>query len=343
MTDYPIYTPRELVGAFRRIKTTSLWLKTTFFPDERPSNKSVLMIDVYKEAYNLMADFVHPRLDAQPRERQGYERLAFEPAYIKEMVPIVYDDIEETPFGVDEYTDWSLQDELDSVIAQNLARLRRLWERRLEWMAAQVMNTGKCPIIGRGVDREVDFRMRDTHLPVLMGDEKWDDYDNADPITNIINWAERVFDDSGLAPTHCILGKTAWGHLKKNKQAATWLDNRRFKFGEFTPKKVSPALYYLGRIEECDLDLYRYSASYFDEDGEAEVPFVPDDRVVIATEKAYSRTHYGAIRHLKALMRTEYFVNQWETPNGSQQNLEIESAPLTAMHDSDAFLSATVH
>lgn len=336
------YKPRVMIPAFEQTFPVNQWLLRTFFPSQPPEITEEIEIDVYREGARRMATFQDPDLPGQTLERDGYETKKFKPAYIHEVMPVKVSDLMYRQIGTNAYTPINRRQMLQRIVGRDLARLRRRRDRRLEWMAAQVLDSGKCPIKGRGVDREIDFGMRDSHKPDLTGTDIWTD-SAADIEGQLVEWVDRCSDDSGVVPSYAILGRDAVRALLNNEKfLKNCLDVRRMDLGVIDPRTVSPALRWLGRLKRVSLDLYEYKELYYDPDTQTEKQLVPANKVWIASDQAYAGTYFGGIPDLDAVTPVETFVDSWVERNPKRRMISAQTAPIVALHQADAFLSAAV-
>ena len=69
---------------------------------------------------------------------------------------------------------------------------------------------------------------------------------------------------------------------------------------------------------------------------------IPLNKVWIGSTNAKNTRLYGAIKDLKALAAMPRFAKSWEEEDPSARYLMMQSAPLVALNQPDAFVSAVV-
>lgn len=87
---------------------------------------------------------------------------------------------------------------------------------RMELARGQVLTTGKFTFTGenglKGI--EADFGVQSSHLPTAAA--AWNDYDDADPLEEMRDWADRYTDDAGEPPAYALTSRQAIGHMLRN-------------------------------------------------------------------------------------------------------------------------------
>ena len=110
------------------------------------------------------------------------------------------------------------------------------------------------------------------------------------------------------------------------------------QLGMIAPKDLPDGVIYIGTLENTAL--YSFDDWYEDEKGDLQ-PMVPTDRIFLGSTKSANKRHYGAIQDLDLNVTAEaqFFAKSWKTPDPSARWVMVQSAPLPAMHQPDAFAS----
>lgn len=341
-----IFDTRTMLEALEQLKPARSFLLDMFFRRINVSNSKYVDIDIYKGKRRL-APFVNPRLEGKVVEKRGYKTYTYEPPYIKPKMVTTAEDLLQRSMGNHIYMDnMSPAEKAAEEVGKNLAELDEMITRREEWMAAQVLTTGKIVVKGDGVDDEIDFLMEATHLPTLSGGALWSAPTTAKPLDDFRDWKRRVAQDSGVVPTDAIIGSSAYENFMACNQitgANGLFDLRRVNVGEINPRDLGNGVSYIGTITEIGLDLWTYDEWYVDEyDNDTEKPMMPVDKVLLGNPAARTQRQYGAIRDITALASVPRYPKSWEEPDPSARYIMLQSAPLPSLHQVDAFLCATV-
>jgi len=341
--DISIYQPRRMLRALEQAAPATSFLLDTFFSRVVDvSDTEVIDIDIVDKTGRKMAPFVSPRLEGKVIKDRGFKTRSYKPPYLKPKTITHAGDLLTRSPG------YSIYDPADSLemrasrkLATEMLDLRDSITRRMEWMAAQLMETGAMDIKGDGIDDVIDFGMKDTHKLTLSGTALWSN-DASDPDMDIENWATLCGDDSGVYPTDVVLGKDAYAAYRKNPQVLANLDKLRLNLGQMAPEAPSKAQRFIRRLDSAGVNIWTYAEGYYDDDSETTKKFVPDNKIFIGSSQAYAGQHFGAIQDFDSLVPVAYFPKTWEEKDPSARMLMIQSAPLVAAHQIDAFLCAQV-
>jgi hypothetical protein len=290
---------------------------------------------------------VNPRKEGKVVESQGYKTRSYKPPYIKPKKVTTAEDILKREMGQHIYgSNMSPMQKAAQRLGKDLAELDDMILRREEWMAAQVLTTGKVRCQGDGIDETIDFLMEAEHLPVLAGAALWSATTTAKPLQNMRDWKRLIAKDSGVNPTDVIMSPDVYDamlYTDEVKGTNNLFDNRRIMLGQIEPRDVGGGVTYIGRITELGLDLWTYEEWYVDEfDEETEKPMIPTGKLIMGSPNAYTRRLYGAIKDLKSTGAVRRFPKSWEVEDPSARFVMVQSAPIPALHQVDAFLCATV-
>jgi hypothetical protein len=230
-------------------------------------------------------------------------------------------------------------------LGEDAAELQDLINRRIEWMCAQGLFTGKIPIVGDGVSDEIDFLFSASHLVTLdgtAGNEKWTD--SAANIWKMLRaWKRQIAKDSGTTANVCILGENAYESFMLNEKIVNLLDNRRVELGTIVPEDMGEGVTFVGDLKGVGLSVWTYDEWYYDEVAGEEKRMVPENMALIASTGARCKRHYGVIEDTKAgQFATESFVKSWEVEDPSARFLMVQSAPLPAIEQPDGFMAIVV-
>lgn len=347
---YNLFDSRTMMAALEQAKPPRTFLLDTFFSGApRTFDTEAVDIDIIKGKRRL-APFVNPRREGKIVEKRGFKTRSYKPAYVKPKMVTTAEDILKRDPGMTIYSPNSgPAAKAAAELGRNLAELNEMITRREEWMAAQALTTGKCPIIGEGVDDLVDFLMEPTHLPVLTGQALWSDHANADPLANLKAWKRLIAKDSGINPTIVVMGLSAIDNfLACDKVLGTANGGKNVfnminvQMGRIDPRLLPNGVTYYGTLQELGLDVYTYEEWYVDDESDIESPMIPTNKILMGNPSARTERMYGAIRDLSALAAVPRFPKSWTVEDPSARFVMLQSAPLMAPIQVDAFLCATV-
>jgi hypothetical protein len=341
-----LFETRRMLAALEQRKPPRSFLLDTFFSGSETFDTEHVDIDIWKGKRRL-APFVNPRKEGKVVESQVYKTRSYKPPYIKPKKVTTAEDILKREMGQHIYgSNMSQMQKAAQRLGKDLAELDDMILRREEWMAAQVLTTGKVRCQGDGIDETIDFLMEAEHLPVLAGAALWSATTTAKPLQNMRDWKRLIAKDSGVNPTDVIMSPDVYDamlYTDEVKGTNNLFDNRRIMLGQIEPRDVGGGVTYIGRITELGLDLWTYEEWYVDEfDDETEKSMIPTGKLIMGSPNAYTRRLYGAIKDLKSTGAVRRFPKSWEVEDPSARFVMVQSAPIPALHQVDAFLCATV-
>lgn len=338
-----IYDPRTMLEAIEQMLPVNTFLKSTFFKNSRTFLTENVDVD-YNKGRRRMAPFVSPKLAGKVMERDGFTTNTYKPALIKPLRPITVEDLQIRSFGENVYSTKSPDERAIELLARDLTDLEDAITRREEWMAAQVLFTGKVDMIGEGVNQTLDFDF--TNKLVLSGSDKWSET-SSDPIGDLKNWRLAVIQKSGITPDTAVMASDVVDAFLNHPAVQKILDNQRIKLGQIDPRTLPNGVTYLGSLTSLGLDLYSYDEWYFDETEGVEKPMVPPGTVLVASTRARFSFHYGAVTLIGA---NNQFVtyegaripDSWTEKNPPQRFLAVNSRPLPIPHEVESWYVAHV-
>lgn len=315
-----------------------------YFTEVSVSTQEKIFFDVLTGKPRL-APFCSPLVEGQIVQSMGYQTNSFAPAYIKDKR--VFEDGKpvrrragQPIFGaLDPMSNRQL------AIAQESEDQLGMLQRRLEWMAAEVLRTGKVTVTGEKYPTTVVDFGRDASLTVtLAGNAKWDQSGTADPLGNLETWAGLVRSASGASPIDVIMSQSVWALFREFDAVKDLLSNQLGLSGR-TSLDVGPDTAKLGFTDKGtvgDFHIWIYHDQYVDDDGVTQ-DFLPDDYILMPAATLEGVQHYGAIKDEAAGMQAlDYFSKSWTQPDPAVRFLMLQSAPLVVPYRVNATLAAKV-
>lgn len=329
-----IFSTATLVQTVPNLKTSQNWLLDRFFPNVVTYETEEVAIDV-EVGSRRMAPFCSPLVQGKIVESRRYQTNTFKPAYIKDKrVPDLRKPIKRQfgeriggEFTLAERAMYNMQAEMEDQIDGT--------NRRLEWMAAKALQTGKVTIKGEGFETtEVDFG-RDSDLTItLTGANMWPTTivaGNTKPTDDLEAWATRVLQKSGVVVTDVVFTSKSWKAFK--------CDERVIKNGIEQPllspynNAVNPGTHvqvgaiYMGRWGQ--FDLWLYNDWFIDPDDNIEKPMIDDGSVVLSGSQLQGTRAFGAILDDEFNYGAmAYAPKTWVEKDPGQRFIMMQSAPI---------------
>jgi hypothetical protein len=347
-----LYEPRRMLASLEQRQIPFSFFLDTFFQEEDVSATEAIDIDIDRGGKRIMAAFVNPKLQGQQVERRGYKTRSYKPPYVKPKRVTTAVDAMKRQMGenlVNSGVNPAMR--AAKLIGKDLGELDDMIWRREEWMAACAVQTGTIIVQGEGVEDEIDFDMLDTHKIVLSGTARWSQYTTAKPLQNLRNYSVDIIqEDSGLVPGIAVFGRDAWDDFMSCESVVgtatgskSLFDMRAIDVGRIDPRPLAAGgVTYQGYVKEINMDLYTYAGKFWNDKTNTSEWLMHPDKVLIGCTDARCVRHYGPIQDLESLIPVRRFPKTWIEKDPSVRMLMVQSAPLVANHQPDAFVCVIV-
>lgn len=344
-----IYTPRYLAEVVRQAPPVHTFFRDTFFTNIKNFVTERVDIDMVK-GNRRMAAFVHPRVGGTVLKGEGYTTESYKPPLINPYDTTTADQMMARLPGEDIYSGMTPAQRGAQQLMDEYARLNDATTRREEWMAVQAIVTGKIPIVGKGVNEEIDFGLSSTNKPTLTSTAKWNGT-AAKILDNLEDWTNIVLQNGFTNVDRAIMGKNAIRAFLANADVQKMLDNRRINMGLIDPRDLPNGVKYYGHLTNPNIDIYGYAEVYLDDwtdpDAPATKPLVPDDKVILISGNAGFMLAYGACTYIEesgqwVTAQTNRLLRSYVEHHPDRRMIELQAHPLPIPDKVDSWLVATV-
>lgn len=345
-----IYSTNVLVQVVPNLLTSQNWLLDRFFPNVVEYTTEEVSIDV-DVGRRRMAPFVSPLVQGKLVESRRFQTNTFKPAYIKDKrAPDLRKPIrrqigeriggELTPAEREQLNlMYEMTDQIDMI------------NRRLEWMAANALVSGKITVVGDGFPTTViDFGRSSSLTITLSGADKWPlsvaaNATNNVPSQAIEKWQTQVLKESGSVVTDLVFTNSSWTAFRLD----TSIKDNAITFPALSPfgnqvdagPRVEKGAVYKGRWGQ--FDLWLYNDWFIDPLDEIEKPMIPDGAVIMSGADLMGTRAFGAIMDPAFNYGPMAFApKSWLVEDPAQRFLMMQSAPLVIPSRVNAALCAMV-
>lgn len=156
-----------------------------------------------------------------------------------------------------------------------------------ERMIMQLLSTGKINVAANRLPYTYDYKQLDEHKVTLADTAKWSATDTATPVQDIIEWQDKVEDDTGVRPIRAICTRKTWGYLIANKSIKLDMNPAGGQNIILTDSLLQQ--YFLAKL---GLTVAVYNNKFIDELG-AKKGFFPDDVFTLIPAGNLGNTYYG--------------------------------------------------
>ncbi|MBB4863346.1 hypothetical protein HNP46_002193 [Pseudomonas nitritireducens] len=340
----------DLIQVVPTLKRPQKFLLDKFFPNIQMSDTEFVAIDV-DVGLRRMAPFVSPLVQGKMVEQRRYQTNTYKPAYIKDKrapdlrKPIMRQIGERIGGG----GMTGAEREMANVAFEMSDQIDML-DRRLEWMAASAMLTGKVVVQGEGFPTEVVDFGRDPQLTVaLAGNKQWGVAANFNaagrdtvPVACIEEWQTLLLQLSGAQATDLVFTTSSWlAFANDEKVFGAVYFPKQSEVGELQiGSTIVRGAAFKGRWGQYNLWLY--NDWYIDDNG-VERPMLPDGSMIMSGPEMLGTRAFGQILdpafNYQAL---PYAPKTWLENDPAQRILLMQSSPLVIPSRVNACLAATV-
>ena len=197
-----IYTPRTLGKLVRRLPPVRTFFLDTFFRNKKTFATKSIEAD-FKKGGRALAPFVHPKVGGKTIPNSGYQTKSYTPVLIAPNKITTVDDLLERSAGENPYSGKKPADRAVEKLAEDLRELKEMIVRRREWMAATAIFTGKIPIIGEGLDEEIDFEFSNVET-IVTAALKWS-AETSHPMEDLERWRKTVQKNGFVNCNICVM------------------------------------------------------------------------------------------------------------------------------------------
>lgn len=344
-----LYSPRTLRGVIERMPKAHTFLRDTFFNETMTFPSETVEFDMVKGGREL-APFVHPKLDAPVLANTGFQTKEYKPALLSESTITTAEDLLTRAAGEHIYSGKTPASRAVGKVARDLQRLNEAITRREEWMAAKTIFTGKIPVIGPGLNEEIDFNFTQS-VEITEAADKWDS-DTADILGQLEDWEEIIQKNGYVNPNIVIMDRTAADAFVNNAKIKELLDVRNYDLARIEPRQLPAGAKWIGSYGKLGLDFYQYNDWYLDNWTNPESPtteqLVTAGTIAMLSTEARFSILYGSVTYIP-YGSTDFITEEsdrvsmaWVEHNPDRKFLGLRSRPLTVPHEVDSWLVAKV-
>lgn len=192
------------------------YLGEVLFP---PKKKLGLNLSYIKGSQGLPVMLAPAAFDAKApvRDRIGVSKIETEMPFFRESMRIGEFDRQQILMAMEAANKDILKPMIQKIFddAGNLVKGVNVVAER---MRMQLLSTGKIRIKADGVDYDYPGFLKSSQMSSLSGTAKWSDFENSNPVQDILDLMEDAEDATGNRPTRAICTRKTWGYLLQNEK-----------------------------------------------------------------------------------------------------------------------------
>jgi len=331
------YDTETIVGVINGMDPFEPFLLAMFFPSVITFETSEIDIDVVAPDTGL-APFVSPYVAGKADKAKGHSTNKFKPAYVKPKDVVDPERVLKRRPGENVSGGLTAAQRHDAIVADIFDNQRKKVFRRLEWMAAQAMLTGKVLVSGEDYPTvEVDFQRDAGNTITLAGQDVWSDTVNATPLQDLEDW--NALSEAPI--TDYVMDSLAYTKMIAFPEVKELMDTRRgsesnLEMGPDNAQWVS----FKGWLGSFRIWVYK---GYYTNSAGAKTNYIPDNTVMGASVAVEGVRAFGAILDGEAgYQAMEMFPKNWQNQDPAVEYAMTQSAPLAVPARPNAVVSITV-
>jgi len=349
-----LYTTYQLLSVQRKFKRLPAFF-LQWFPTQINFQEDMIAFDKVMTDLTRVAPFVAPTAQGKVIKEEGYNAVAFKPAYVKPKHVIDPNMIIPRQPGEALGTgSLTLEQKRNAVIAFLLQKHRAMHENTWEWMAAQALLNGYVDVEGENYPKKrVDFG-RDPELTITVD---WTDGATTSDSTfaDLYRGRQLVNEKSmsGSVISTYVFGGDAWAQFVKVNREILYgkggLMDRNLGGSTTNVTRLWDGLEgveYMGRVAgnngQGAMDIYVNTQKFRDHENQSQY-MMPQNKVLGVGAGVDGVRCFGAVLDKQAgYQALEYFPKMWENEDPSVEYLMSQGAPLMVPRDPDATFLMTV-
>lgn len=352
-----IYDPRVLDQIVQVMPAQGGFFRDMLFLRRTPVTGKKIDVDFYKGKRRI-SPFVNPKSSAKTVQKIGYHTDTFETPLLKPKDVTTIEDVKVRMMGEPLYGGMTAEERAVQMLSEKLFEFNDMNKRREEWMAATAMLTGVIPVIGEGVNYNIDFGF--SNKEALSGTALWsntstDESSSCDPLGDIDRWILACQQNGYHTPNICLMERQAYENFIKRLKEQNIMDqySGNYELAKINPTQLSENVIYGGMILKYNLPIYIYNEWYIDDwtdpANPVEKALVPTGTVMLASTNARYTIYYGEIviadetfpEGFRSIIG-EQVADTWVTKDPDQRFIALHSRPLPVPHEVDSWYVATV-
>jgi hypothetical protein len=339
-----IFSTDSLVAVVEDLRVPNLGLAGRYFTNVQQDESEEIHFDIENKP-RRMAPLVSPLVAGQLVASRGFRTDTFKPAYVKDKRVFhpgrSVKRIMGEKIGGGEL---SPEQRIEILVAQDLQDQVEGVERRLEWMAAQILYNGKVTVEAPQYPKVVvDFGRHSDLTISLQADKRWGE-SGVKPLDDLQDWSDAMVKRTGAGIADVTMTVDAWKVFRSDPDVKERLDRYRGSSTLQQDAHNREGLVFQGVVD--GFNIYTYSG-WGIEPGDTEAQqaaLLPPFTVLCTAAPALveGTRHFGAILDHDALQAMPYFPKSWLEQDPSMRYLLLQSAPLLVPYRVNATMRAKV-
>ena len=346
-----LFTPEIMDGVVKALPPVHTFFRDTFFNVVKPEYAEKIRVEFVKGTRKV-APFMNLKDKAKVVKKLGYVSDTFETPKVGAMdVTTIEDMVNRLPGELLQNSGVTPLERGIQLMAEQMSTFEDMIARREEWMCVKAMMDGVIPVIGDGVNYEIDFGFTNKSTVATL----WDAASGTPtPYTDLQSAVLACKKNGYRTPDICIMERSAWNAFLAATKKDEFYTQQKDILDIVTvrPERRSDSVTYMGRLRDPDLDIFVYDEWYVDDWTDPENPveksLMPKGKVLLASTKARYSMYYGLQMFTNPLTQNFRQVigtraaDSWIQKNPDARFLTLSARPLPVPHEVDSWYVLTV-
>lgn len=274
-----IYSTRAQLAAIELMEREYTFLYDTFVNELPPVEDDKAIYD-FKKGARQMAPFVHPGTGGVLMERSGFETREIGFCTVAPERVINLTDLTRRSFGEDVLGAMTPEQREKKMLAKDIVEMRQAIQRRREWMARQVLLTGRLDVFrytnqGRDLATTLyaDYNFTNHFTP----DTAWDEA-GAKIADDMREMYDIVYNGLGIVDM-ILMAPDAASAMIENSAYIKQFDGKNIDMGKINTKYRGQGVRFLGWNAD-GVEMYSFSGVFTDDDRTVK-PILPSGTVIM--------------------------------------------------------------
>lgn len=335
-----LFSTNTLNAIVQDLRLPAMGLAAKYFSTVMQDDTEEIHFDIDNKP-RRMAPFVSPLVAGKTVASRGFQTATFKPAYIKDKR--VFGPTRAVKRLMGERIgggDMSPEQRMEALVVQDLQDQLEMIERRMEWMACNILNAGAVTVTGDQYPAAVvNFGRHADLSKTLLTTARWGE-SGVKPLDDLQTWSDSMVLRSGVGMTDVIMTIDAWVIFRADADVKDRLNRQRGTSSIQQDAHQQEGLVYQGTVDQ--FNIYTYSGWVVDDAG-SEAAILPTYTVLgLGGQAVEGVRHFGAILDHDSLRAQEYFSKSWLEQDPSMRYLLMQSAPLLVPYRVNATFRAKV-
>jgi len=335
-----LYDTRRMLNMLEQMPPAPTFLRNRFFRNTRLHDTDTIDIDIVKGGRRV-TPYIRPVQEGVVMERAGFKTNSYKMPYARIKRTSEADRHFTRSAGDHAYGNRTPAQRAATELADDLADLNANLDAEEERQAAEAIFTGKVTVRnaeGKAI-HNIDFGL--TNTEALTGAALWSASGaTKNSVLKLLRAKRRSIVKTGApSPNHIVVATDVSDvliNIFDPDDTASGLSSIRADRGQIDITNLPDGVTYIGYFNELGCDVYSYDGEYIDLDGSAK-PYAPAGTIAMLSTNARFDRNYGAIKNFHGnFASVPRFPHSWITDDGRARFLQLESAPLYALHQVDS-------